>query len=52
NFKNVIWHKSFTRIISSLASKSKMRQWFECLDSIMCWFFLCILILSADFEEQ
>jgi hypothetical protein len=23
-----------------------------CLDGIERWFFLCILILSADFEEQ
>ncbi|KAG1783951.1 hypothetical protein EV702DRAFT_1175911 [Suillus placidus] len=46
------WHKSFARIISLLASKSQTGQWFECLDSVKCWFFLCILILSADFEEQ
>ncbi|KAG1907618.1 uncharacterized protein F5891DRAFT_938880, partial [Suillus fuscotomentosus] len=52
NFKNAVWHKSFARIISLLASKSKMGQWFECLDGVMRWFFLCILILSADFEEQ
>ncbi|KAG2148370.1 hypothetical protein BD769DRAFT_1624790 [Suillus cothurnatus] len=52
DFKNTVWHKSFARIISSLASKSQMGQWFECLDGVMRWFFLCILILSADFEEQ
>lgn len=52
DFKNTVWHKSFARIISSLASKSQTGQWFECLDGITCWFFLCILILSADFEEQ
>ncbi|KAG2124918.1 hypothetical protein BD769DRAFT_1628673 [Suillus cothurnatus] len=52
NFKNTVWHKSFSRILSSLASKSKTGQWFTCLDGIERWFFLCILILSADFEEQ
>ncbi|KAG1861785.1 hypothetical protein DFJ58DRAFT_744178 [Suillus subalutaceus] len=52
DFKNTVWHKSFARIISSLASKSQMGQWFECLDGVKRWFFLCILILSADFEEQ
>ncbi|KAG1888884.1 uncharacterized protein F5891DRAFT_920355, partial [Suillus fuscotomentosus] len=52
DFKNTVWHKSFARIISSLASKSQTGQWFECLDGITRWFFLCILILSADFEEQ
>ncbi|KAG1808103.1 hypothetical protein EV424DRAFT_1474084 [Suillus variegatus] len=46
DFKNAIWHKSFVRIISLLASKSKMEQWFECLDGIMCWFFLLILSLT------
>ncbi|KAG0692246.1 hypothetical protein DFH29DRAFT_985855 [Suillus ampliporus] len=52
DFKNTVWHKLFSRIISLLASKSKMGQWFTCLDGIERWFFLCILILSADFEEQ
>ncbi|KAG1838007.1 hypothetical protein F4604DRAFT_1885610 [Suillus subluteus] len=52
DFKNTVWHKSFARIISSLASKSQTGQWFECLDGVKRWFFLCILILSADFEEQ
>ncbi|KAG2136839.1 hypothetical protein BD769DRAFT_1626893 [Suillus cothurnatus] len=52
DFKNTVWHKSFARIISSLASKSQMGQWLECLDGVTRWFFLCILILSADFKEQ
>ncbi|KAG1736847.1 uncharacterized protein EDB91DRAFT_1083207 [Suillus paluster] len=52
DFKNTVWHKSFARIISSLASKSQTGQWFKCLDGVQRWFFLCILILSADFEEQ
>ncbi|KAG1833304.1 hypothetical protein DFJ58DRAFT_719440 [Suillus subalutaceus] len=52
DFKNTVWHKSFARIISLLASKSQTGQWFECLDGIKRWFFLCILILSTDFEEH
>jgi hypothetical protein len=52
SFKNAIWHKLFLKILSPLASKSHMRQWFECLDSIQQWFFPFILILSADYEEQ
>ncbi|KAG2066818.1 hypothetical protein BDR04DRAFT_1120936 [Suillus decipiens] len=52
DFKNTVWHKSFARIISSLASESQMGQWLECLDSVTHWFFLYILILSADFEEH
>ncbi|KAG1838310.1 hypothetical protein F4604DRAFT_1997251 [Suillus subluteus] len=52
NFKNTIWHESFLKILSSLASKSHTGQWFECPDNIQRWFFLIILILSADYEEQ
>ncbi|KAG1779158.1 hypothetical protein EV702DRAFT_1178670 [Suillus placidus] len=52
NFKNKVWHKAFLRILSSLSSKSKTGQWFECLDRLSRWFFPSILILSADYEEQ
>ncbi|KAG1898719.1 uncharacterized protein F5891DRAFT_1129341 [Suillus fuscotomentosus] len=52
NFKNAVWHESFAKITSSLASKSRTEQWYPCLDGIDRWFFLCLLILSADYEEQ
>ncbi|KAG1879450.1 hypothetical protein C8R48DRAFT_668287 [Suillus tomentosus] len=52
DFKNTVWHKSFARIISLLASKSQTGQWLECLDGVTRWFFLCILILSVDFKEH
>ncbi|KAG2751664.1 hypothetical protein P692DRAFT_201838757 [Suillus brevipes Sb2] len=52
NFKATVWHKSFERILSSLAAKSKTGQWLECLDVVQRWFFPLILILSSDFEEQ
>ncbi|KAG1843288.1 hypothetical protein DFJ58DRAFT_717813 [Suillus subalutaceus] len=52
NFKHAVWHESFMRITSSLASKSRTGQWYSCPDSIDRWFFLCLLILSADYEEQ
>ncbi|KAG2060446.1 hypothetical protein BDR06DRAFT_1053585, partial [Suillus hirtellus] len=52
NFKATVWHKSFERILSSLAAKSKTGQWLECLDVVQRWFFLLILILSSNFEEQ
>ncbi|KAG2036604.1 hypothetical protein BDR03DRAFT_934392 [Suillus americanus] len=52
NFKATVWHKSFEQILSSLATKSSMGQWFECLDRVQCWFFPLILILLSDFEEQ
>ncbi|KAG2047846.1 hypothetical protein BDR06DRAFT_976428 [Suillus hirtellus] len=52
NFKNAVWHEAFLKILSPLASRSSMGQWFECLDNLQCWFFPLILILSADYEEQ
>ncbi|KAG1741774.1 uncharacterized protein EDB91DRAFT_1237047 [Suillus paluster] len=52
NFKNAVWHESFRRITASLALKLKMGQWFACMDGVSRWFFLCVLILSADYEEQ
>ncbi|KAG1898822.1 uncharacterized protein F5891DRAFT_1129283 [Suillus fuscotomentosus] len=52
NFKNAVWHESFRRITSSLASKSRVGQWFTCMDGVECWFFLIVLILSTDYEEQ
>lgn len=52
NFKATVWHKSFERILSSLAERSRMGQWLECLDAAQRWFFPLILILSSDFEEQ
>ncbi|KAG1763075.1 hypothetical protein EDD22DRAFT_979489 [Suillus occidentalis] len=35
-----------------LASKSRVGQWFACMDGVERWFFLVVLILSADYEEQ
>ncbi|KAG2143770.1 uncharacterized protein EDB93DRAFT_1241355 [Suillus bovinus] len=52
NFKATVWRKSFERILSSLAAKSKTGQWLVCLDVVQRWFFPLILILSSDFEEQ
>ncbi|KAG2108167.1 uncharacterized protein F5147DRAFT_745794 [Suillus discolor] len=52
NFKNAVWHEAFLKILSPLALRSSMGQWFECLDNLQRWFFPLILILSADYEEQ
>ncbi|KAG1731038.1 hypothetical protein EDD22DRAFT_1014271, partial [Suillus occidentalis] len=52
NFKNAVWHESFSKILSSLALKSHTGQWFDCPDNVPRWFFPIILILSADYEEQ
>ncbi|KAG2056809.1 hypothetical protein BDR06DRAFT_988418 [Suillus hirtellus] len=52
NFKNAVWHESFSKILSLLASKSHTGQWFDCPDNVPQWFFPIILILSADYEEK
>ncbi|KAG1842161.1 hypothetical protein DFJ58DRAFT_844771 [Suillus subalutaceus] len=52
NFKNVVWHKSFKCLLKSLAPLSKTGFWVKCWDGIERLFYLLILILSADYEEQ
>ncbi|KAG2155790.1 uncharacterized protein EDB93DRAFT_1262085 [Suillus bovinus] len=52
NFKNVIWHESFKRLLKSIALLSKTGCWVMCWDNIKCLFYPLILILSADYEEQ
>ncbi|KAG2115542.1 hypothetical protein BD769DRAFT_1313700, partial [Suillus cothurnatus] len=44
NFKNMVWHKSFRRITSSLASKLRVGQWFACMVGVERWFFLIVLM--------
>ncbi|KAG1896982.1 uncharacterized protein F5891DRAFT_1130066 [Suillus fuscotomentosus] len=43
NFKNAVWHELFQRITLSLASKSRVGQWFACMDGVECW---CVISLT------
>jgi hypothetical protein len=52
NFKNPVWHQSFLKILACLAPLSKFGSAIKCWDDIMCIFYLIILILPADYEEQ
>ncbi|KAG2160107.1 uncharacterized protein EDB93DRAFT_1237319 [Suillus bovinus] len=52
NFKNVVWHESFKRLLKSIALLSKTGCWVMCWDNIKRLFYPLILILSADYEEQ
>ncbi|KAH7906115.1 hypothetical protein BJ138DRAFT_1223855 [Hygrophoropsis aurantiaca] len=52
NFKNVVWHKSFKKVLESITEHSHTGCWVECFDKIARWFFPFILILSADYGEQ
>ena len=51
NFKQVVWHEAFLRILDKLEEFSKMGYCHKCYDEIIRWLFPIILILSADYEE-
>jgi hypothetical protein len=51
NFKQVVWHEAFLRILDKLEEFSKMGYCHKCYDEIIRWLFPLILILSADYEE-
>jgi len=52
NFKNIVWHEAFRRILRSIMVISKTGCWYKCADGILRHLFPLILILSADYEEQ
>jgi hypothetical protein len=52
NFKRVVWHKAFYKLLESISAHSKTGFWYECGDLITRHLFPFILILSADYEEQ
>ena len=52
DFKTVVWHESFRKLLESIRDHSKLGFWFKCGDDIIRRLFPLILILSADYEEQ
>jgi hypothetical protein len=52
DFKNIVWHTAFRRILKSIMAISKTGCWYKCGDGILRHLFPLILILSADYEEQ
>jgi hypothetical protein len=52
NFKKVVWHEAFLKLLETIAGHSKAGYWFQCGDGIQRHLFPLILILSADYEEQ
>jgi hypothetical protein len=52
DFKRVVWHKSFLRILQSIQHLSRTGYYYECFDKIIRLLFPLIFILSADYEEQ
>ncbi|KIN99839.1 hypothetical protein M404DRAFT_30104 [Pisolithus tinctorius Marx 270] len=51
NFKHVVWHEAFYKLLEKVAELSKVGYLHECYDNIRQWLFPVILILSADYEE-
>ena len=52
NFKKVVWHEAFRKLMETFATYSKTGYWFTCGDSVTRHLFPLVLILSADYEEQ
>ena len=52
NFKQVIWHDSFYKLVKSIEAYSKTGCWVKCGDGIERHIYPLILILTADYEEQ
>ncbi|KAG2057487.1 hypothetical protein BDR06DRAFT_980881 [Suillus hirtellus] len=52
NFKHIVWHKSFLKLLELIVQYSKTGYVHQCFDMIICWLFPILLILSADYEEQ
>jgi hypothetical protein len=52
NFKRVVWHESFYKLLETIEVYSAVGYWVECGDGIARHIFPLILILAADYEEQ
>ncbi|KAJ6476594.1 hypothetical protein DFH09DRAFT_1253495 [Mycena vulgaris] len=51
NFKNIVWHTAFHKLLESLVHASKVGDWMSCGDDILRWLWPRILILAADYGE-
>ncbi|KAK7001923.1 hypothetical protein R3P38DRAFT_2540149 [Favolaschia claudopus] len=51
DFKNVVWHTAFRKLLESLVHHAKLGSWTKCGDDILRWLFPVLLILAADYEE-
>ena len=52
NFKNIVWHESFNKLVESIKGYSKTGCWVWCSDEVDQHIYPVILILVADYEEQ
>ncbi|KIM78816.1 hypothetical protein PILCRDRAFT_10760 [Piloderma croceum F 1598] len=52
DFKRMVWHKSFLRILKSIRHLSRTGYCYKCFDKVVHLLFPLIFILSTDYEEQ
>ncbi|TFK20674.1 hypothetical protein FA15DRAFT_719445, partial [Coprinopsis marcescibilis] len=52
DFKRVVWHEGFEKILESIVDYSKTGYFFQCGDGVERRVFPLVMILSADYEEQ
>ena len=51
-FKRVVWHECFKKLLESIQDFSKNGCWVKCGDDVKRWLYPAVIILSADYEEQ
>lgn len=52
NFKRVIWHDSFYKLLETIERHSAEGCWVRCGDDVVRHIYPLIFILAADYEEQ
>jgi hypothetical protein len=52
DFKRIVWHESFEKLLDSIGEHSKTGFAVECGDGIERVLYPFVIILSADYEEQ
>ncbi|KAF8139588.1 hypothetical protein K438DRAFT_1785548 [Mycena galopus ATCC 62051] len=51
NFKTVVWHAAFWKLLELLVHHAKLGSWTMCGDEVLLWLWPIILILASDYEE-
>lgn len=51
NFKTIVWHAAFWKLLESLVHHAKLGSWTTCGDEILRWLWPIVLILASDYEE-
>jgi hypothetical protein len=52
DFKRVVWHQSFFKLLETIKEYSVIGCWVTCGDGLKRHLFPIVLMLSADYEEQ